>query len=308
MPAQLTSPRRRDRAAAAAPRHASSPVGRWSRRRSRQGAALVAGPTPHISPTGRSCRKAISLSGSTTTSPSGFATCDAILARCLVRATPIEIGRPFRPHPSPHRGGDLGRRPEQVRTAGDVGKGLVDGDPLDQRREIVEHLDGGVAQPLVVAEMTADEDELGIEFARPPSRHAAAHAEGPGFVGCGEHDTAANGDRLAAQRRIEQLLDRGIEGVEIRMQDAGFHPTVACGMESRVCFKDAWVEQIEYGGILSSFIPRISFVLVRGQPPGRDDQQAARRALDISAAAVAEASAFSRQRNDEAERAVDEGA
>ncbi|ESX34514.1 hypothetical protein X764_28195 [Mesorhizobium sp. LSHC440A00] len=34
------------------------------------------------------------MSGSTTTSPSGLATCEAILARCLVRATPIEIGRP----------------------------------------------------------------------------------------------------------------------------------------------------------------------------------------------------------------------
>jgi hypothetical protein len=28
------------------------------------------------------------------TKPSGFATCDAIFARCLVRATPIDIGKP----------------------------------------------------------------------------------------------------------------------------------------------------------------------------------------------------------------------
>src|SRR4029453_16426950 len=33
-------------------------------------------------------------SGSTTIKPSGLATCEAIFARCLVRATPIEIGRP----------------------------------------------------------------------------------------------------------------------------------------------------------------------------------------------------------------------
>ena len=31
------------------------------------------------------------MSGLTTTNPSGLATCEAIFARCLVRATPIEI-------------------------------------------------------------------------------------------------------------------------------------------------------------------------------------------------------------------------
>ncbi len=63
-------------------------------RRSAASRASVTGPTPHISSTGRSWRKASSVAGSTTTSPSGLATCEAILARCLVRATPIEIGRP----------------------------------------------------------------------------------------------------------------------------------------------------------------------------------------------------------------------
>ena len=107
-----------------------------------------------------------------------------------------------------------------------VGKGLVDGDPLDQRREIAEHLDRGIAQPLVLLEMAADENQVRTELARPPSRHAAAHPEGLGLVGSGEHDPAADGDRLAAQRRVEQLLDRGVEGVEVRMEDGGcrFHP------------------------------------------------------------------------------------
>ena len=112
-----------------------------------------------------------------------------------------------------------------MRAAGDVGKGLVDGDPLDQRREIAEHLDGGVAQPLVLLEMAADEDELRAELARPPPRHPAAHPERLGLVGGGQHDPAADGDRLAAQRRVEQLLDRGVEGVQVRMEDGGcrFH-------------------------------------------------------------------------------------
>ena len=74
--------------------------------------------------------------------------------------------------------------------------------------------------------MAADEDELRAELARPPSRHAAADAEGLGLVGGGEHDAAADGDRLAAQRRVEQLLDRGVEGVEVGVEDGGgrFHP------------------------------------------------------------------------------------
>ena len=106
-----------------------------------------------------------------------------------------------------------------MRAAGDVGKGLVDRNALDQRREIVEHANRGVAEPLVVLEMPADEDQLRAEFPGAPARHAAMHAESLGLVGCGEHDPAADGDRLAAQRRIEQLLDRCIKGVEIGMQD-----------------------------------------------------------------------------------------
>ena len=187
---------------------------------------LVTGPTPHISSTGRSCRNASSVAGSTTTSPSGLATCEAILARCLVRATPTEIGRPSSSRTrAPDRSRDLRRRAEQMRAAGDVGEGLVDRDALDQRREVAEHADRGVAEPLVLLEMPADEDQLRAKLARPPARHAAVHAEGLRLVGRGEHHPAADGDRLAAQRRVEQLLDRGVEGVEIGMQDGrrGFH-------------------------------------------------------------------------------------
>ena len=39
-------------------------------------------------------------------------------------------------------------------------------------------VDRRVAQPLVVAEMAADEDQLRAKLARPAARHAAAHAEG----------------------------------------------------------------------------------------------------------------------------------
>ena len=35
-------------------------------------------------------------------------------------------------------------------------------------REIIEHLDGRIAQPLVFLEMAADENQLRTELARPP--------------------------------------------------------------------------------------------------------------------------------------------
>jgi Amidase len=40
--------------------------------------------------------------------------------------------------------------------------------PLDQRREITQHFDRGVAQPLVFLEMAGDKSELRTELARPP--------------------------------------------------------------------------------------------------------------------------------------------
>ena len=106
--------------------------------------------------------------------------------------------------------------------AGDIGERLVDRYPLDQRREVVEHVDRRIAQPLILLEMTADENELRAELPRLPARHAAAHAERLGLIGGGKHHAAADRDRLAAQARVEQLLDRRIERVEIGMKDRRF--------------------------------------------------------------------------------------
>jgi hypothetical protein len=108
-----------------------------------------------------------------------------------------------------------------MRAARDVGKGLVDGNPFHERREIADHLDGSVAEPLVFLEMPADKNELRTELARLSSGHAPVHPEGLRFVRSGKHNPAANGDRSAAQRRVKQLLYRGIEGVQVRMQDGG---------------------------------------------------------------------------------------
>ena len=47
------------------------------------------------------------------------------------------------------------------------------------------------------------------------------HPEGLGLIGRRKHNPAPDGDRLAAQRRLEQLLDRCVESIEIRMKDGG---------------------------------------------------------------------------------------
>ena len=108
-----------------------------------------------------------------------------------------------------------------MRTPGNVGEGLVDGDALDGRREIAQDSDGGVAEPLVFVEMSADKHEVVTELPCAPSRHAASYAEGPRFVGGREHDAATDGNRLAAQARIKQLFDRRIERVEVRVENGG---------------------------------------------------------------------------------------
>ena len=56
----------------------------------------VTRPTPHSRSTGSGRRKASSPPGGTTSSPFGFETALATLARNLVRATPTEIGSPTR--------------------------------------------------------------------------------------------------------------------------------------------------------------------------------------------------------------------
>ncbi len=76
---------------------------------------------------------------------------------------------------------------------------------------------------MVLLEVTADEDELRTELARLAARHAALRAERLGLVGRCQHHAATDRDRLAAQARIEELLDRGIEGVQIGMEDGGRH-------------------------------------------------------------------------------------
>src|SRR5215813_14900583 len=122
-----------------------------------------------------------------------------------------------------------------MRAPCNVGEGLVDGDALDGRCEIAQYSDGGVAEPLVFVEMSADKNEVGTELPRAPSRHAASYAESPRFVGGREHDAATDRNGLAAQARVEQLFDRRIKGVEVRVENGGggTHLVASCGRRTK---------------------------------------------------------------------------
>ncbi len=137
---------------------------------------------------------------------------------------------------------DLGRA-EQVHRSGDVEERFVDRDALDQRREVAEHGHHLIGQPLVLREVAVRRtDRSGHSCLRPPARHPALHAEPLGLVRGGQHDTAADGDRPAAQRRIEQLLDGRVERVEVGVQDRGTgrHASFSCSRTGvRCCYRGA---------------------------------------------------------------------
>jgi hypothetical protein len=55
---------------------------------------------------------------------------------------------------------DLRRRTEKVSTSRNVSESLIDGNSLDPRREIIEHIDGSIAEPLVFLEVPADKARI----------------------------------------------------------------------------------------------------------------------------------------------------
>jgi hypothetical protein len=52
-------------------------------------------------------------------------------------------------HTAPYRSGNLGWSAEKMRATRDIGERFVDGDSFDERREIIEHVDGRIAKPRI---------------------------------------------------------------------------------------------------------------------------------------------------------------
>src|SRR6516165_1163500 len=72
---------------------------------------------------------------------------------------------------------DLRRRTEKMGASHNVSKGLVDGNPFDERSVIIENIDGCIAQPLVILEVPADEDQLRTKLTSSPARHTATDSK-----------------------------------------------------------------------------------------------------------------------------------
>ena len=111
--------------------------------------------------------------------------------------------------------------PKRWTEPGHVEERLVDGDPLHERREVAEYRHDLVGEPLVLGEVPGDERQIGTQALGAPARHATLHTEPLRLVRRGQHHAAADGDGPPAQLRVQQLLDRRVEGVEIGVQDRG---------------------------------------------------------------------------------------
>ena len=120
---------------------------------------------------------------------------------------------------------------ERGAAAGHVEERLVQADRLDQRRvgrEDRHHLLGQLAVALRAA---GQEDAVRAAARRRAQRHGRLDAELARLVRGGHHHAAlvraaADDDRLAAQGRVVEHLDAGVEGVEVGVED-GAHAVEA---------------------------------------------------------------------------------
>ncbi len=110
----------------------------------RRSRSAVAGPTPGITVTFIGRSRSSSVPGGTTVSPSGLSSSLATLARNFEEAMPTVAGQPAGDlvHPPTELLADLGDGVdvEVGQTGrGEVDERLVEGERLDQRRELAQH-------------------------------------------------------------------------------------------------------------------------------------------------------------------------
>ena len=109
--------------------------------------------------------------------------------------------------------------PAQPAQAADVEEGLVDRQPLDEGRGVGEHFEHRLARLGVRRHARLHDDGAWAQPARLARVHRGADAVRLGFVARGEHDSHPDDDRAAAQARVVALLDRRVEGIEVRVED-----------------------------------------------------------------------------------------
>ena len=118
-------------------------------------------------------------------------------------------------------GGDLARGAGEVLEPAHVEERLVDRQPLDRGRELVEDAVGRLACLGVGGEPWGDHDGVGTQPAGGPAAHRRSHPERAGLVAGRQHHPAADDHRAPAKGRVVSLLDRRVERVEVGVQDAG---------------------------------------------------------------------------------------
>ena len=131
--------------------------------------------------------------------------------------------RDGQPHPladvAPQPAGDLDRRARDPLQPAHVQERLVDREALHQRRGRLEHVEHGLAGLAVGGHPRRDHHRLRT---RPPGLRAAhrrPHAARLGLVAGRQHHAPAHDDRAPAEARIVALLDRGVEGVQVGVED-----------------------------------------------------------------------------------------
>ena len=122
-------------------------------------------------------------------------------------------------HPPTQPRRDLRRPAREPLETANVEERLVDRQPFDERRRVLEHLEHRLARLRVRGHPRRDHDRVRAQPPGTPAAHRRADAERLGLVARGEHDPAADDHRPAAQARIVPLLDRREERVEVGMED-----------------------------------------------------------------------------------------
>ena len=91
--------------------------------------------------------------------------------------------------------------------------------PSTKRRHVVEDAVHRLARLAVRRHAGRDDDGARAQPAREAAAHRRPDAEGLRLVARGEHDPGADDDGPAAQGRVVPLFDRGVERVDVRVED-----------------------------------------------------------------------------------------
>ena len=125
--------------------------------------------------------------------------------------------------PRPDLLGDRGGRGDPLQVLGDVEIRLVERERLNERRVLGEDRPDLPRDRPIDVEPRLHEDQVGTLPLRADGGHRGADAESPRLIARGGHDAplarAADRHRLAAKIGIVALLDGGVEGVHVDVDD-----------------------------------------------------------------------------------------